>query len=85
MSDEEQQQQPHAHEPHINIVKGEPTAEELAALGELPAQAQAVLADPTARQLAARYRFADRVVTTGRGYAYPTARETALKLMTQVL
>jgi glucosamine--fructose-6-phosphate aminotransferase (isomerizing) len=31
--------------------------------------------------LAPRYRFAARVVTTGRGYAYPTARETALKLM----
>ena len=28
-----------------------------------------------------RYRFADRLVTTGRGYAYPTAREAALKLM----
>jgi glucosamine--fructose-6-phosphate aminotransferase (isomerizing) len=32
-------------------------------------------------ELAARYRFAARVVTTGRGYAYPTAREAALKLM----
>lgn len=31
--------------------------------------------------LAARYRFTDRVVTTGRGYSYPTAREAALKLM----
>ncbi|HZN19538.1 MAG TPA: SIS domain-containing protein, partial [Micromonosporaceae bacterium] len=26
-------------------------------------------------------RFAGRLVTTGRGYAYPTAREAALKLM----
>ena len=34
-----------------------------------------------AAQLAGRYRFAGRVVTTGRGYAYPTAREAALKLM----
>jgi glutamine---fructose-6-phosphate transaminase (isomerizing) len=32
-------------------------------------------------ELAARYRFASRLVTTGRGYAYPTAREGALKLM----
>jgi glutamine---fructose-6-phosphate transaminase (isomerizing) len=32
-------------------------------------------------QMAARYRFTDRVVTTGRGYSYPTAREAALKLM----
>jgi len=30
---------------------------------------------------AARYRFAQRLVVTGRGYAYPTAREAALKLM----
>jgi glucosamine--fructose-6-phosphate aminotransferase (isomerizing) len=32
-------------------------------------------------ELAQRYRFASRLVTTGRGYAYPTAREAALKLM----
>lgn len=31
--------------------------------------------------LATRYRFTDRIVTTGRGFAYPTAREAALKLM----
>jgi glucosamine--fructose-6-phosphate aminotransferase (isomerizing) len=30
---------------------------------------------------AQRYRFVERLVTTGRGYAYPTAREAALKLM----
>jgi glucosamine--fructose-6-phosphate aminotransferase (isomerizing) len=30
---------------------------------------------------APRYRFAQRMVVTGRGYAYPTAREAALKLM----
>jgi glutamine---fructose-6-phosphate transaminase (isomerizing) len=60
---------------------GELPADELATLGALPEQAQRVLDDPTASQLAGRYRFADRVVTTGRGYAYPTARETALKLM----
>ena len=51
---------------------------ELAALPELARQA---LADDTAVQLAPRYRFAGQVVTTGRGYAYPTAREAALKLM----
>src|SRR5436190_11930297 len=56
-------------------------AEERAALGTLPGHAAAVLGDDTAVQLASRYRFAARVVTTGRGYAYPTARETALKLM----
>jgi glutamine---fructose-6-phosphate transaminase (isomerizing) len=54
---------------------------ERAALAELPGQAAKLLDDPTAVELAPRYRFAARVVTTGRGYAYPTARETALKLM----
>lgn len=56
-------------------------AEERAALGELPGLAEQVLADRGADDLAQRYRFASRMVTTGRGYAYPTARETALKLM----
>jgi len=31
--------------------------------------------------VAPRYRFVERLVTTGRGFAYPTAREAALKLM----
>ncbi len=56
-------------------------ADERRELDRLPGLASAVLDDQTAWQLAARYRFAGRVVTTGRGYAYPTARETALKLM----
>jgi glucosamine--fructose-6-phosphate aminotransferase (isomerizing) len=56
-------------------------ASERAAAGALPDLASEVLADPAATALAERYRFADRLVTTGRGYAYPTARETALKLM----
>ncbi|MEV4758276.1 SIS domain-containing protein [Micromonospora sp. NPDC049559] len=56
-------------------------APERAALDALPELAERTLADPTATELAARYRFAARLVTTGRGYAYPTARETALKLM----
>jgi glucosamine--fructose-6-phosphate aminotransferase (isomerizing) len=30
---------------------------------------------------ASRYRFADLLVTTARGFGYPTAREAALKLM----
>jgi glucosamine--fructose-6-phosphate aminotransferase (isomerizing) len=30
---------------------------------------------------AARFRYADRIVVSGRGYSYPTAREGALKLM----
>jgi len=32
-------------------------------------------------EVAARYRFVDRLVVTARGYSYPTAREAALKLM----
>ncbi|WP_147140921.1 SIS domain-containing protein [Stackebrandtia albiflava] len=55
--------------------------EESALVAELPELARTVLDDDTAVQLAPRYRFAERLVTTGRGYAYPTARETALKLM----
>ena len=56
-------------------------ADERAALDRLPGLAEQVLADHGADDLAQRYRFASRMVTTGRGYAYPTARETALKLM----
>ena len=56
-------------------------APERSALAELPRLAEDVLTDRGADHLAQRYRFASRMVTTGRGYAYPTARETALKLM----
>lgn len=37
--------------------------------------------DAHVRDVAQRYRFAQRLITTGRGYSYPTAREAALKLM----
>lgn len=48
----------------------------------LPELAEAVLArDVEVAGIATRYRFAQRMITTGRGYSYPTARETALKLM----
>jgi glucosamine--fructose-6-phosphate aminotransferase (isomerizing) len=48
----------------------------------LPAAAAATLAlDADVPAAAARYRFAERLVTTGRGFGYPTAREAALKLM----
>ncbi|MQA27471.1 MAG: SIS domain-containing protein [Micromonosporaceae bacterium] len=56
-------------------------AAERDALAALPGLAAALIEDPTAAQLAPRYRFANQLITTGRGYAYPTARETALKLM----
>ncbi|OEJ25087.1 glucosamine-6-phosphate deaminase [Streptomyces agglomeratus] len=48
----------------------------------LPALADGILARRAeVRQLAGRYRFADRMVITSRGYGYPTAKEAALKLM----
>src|SRR5262249_2736381 len=60
---------------------GRLSGDERVALSELPGLAAKVLDDPTPVELASRYRFAGRAVTTGRGYAYPTARATALKLM----
>ncbi|GHJ05704.1 glutamine-fructose-6-phosphate transaminase [Micromonospora humidisoli] len=56
-------------------------ADQRAALERLPELAERTLADDTPTRLAPRYRFAGQLVTTGRGYAYPTAREAALKLM----
>ncbi|MGW4027999.1 SIS domain-containing protein [Streptomyces sp. NPDC004838] len=48
----------------------------------LPGLASQVLArQDEVRQLASRYRFAERMVITSRGYGYPTAKEAALKLM----
>jgi glucosamine--fructose-6-phosphate aminotransferase (isomerizing) len=51
---------------------------------ELPdrvAEALAPEARAATETAAQRYRFVERLVVTGRGYAYPTAREAALKLM----
>lgn len=47
----------------------------------LPELAAGLLARDEVPGVAARFRFVDRLVTTGRGYSYPTAREAALKLM----
>ncbi|WP_432191535.1 SIS domain-containing protein [Streptomyces sp. bgisy027] len=48
----------------------------------LPDIAEQLLArQDEVRTLAARYRFAERMVITSRGYGYPTAKEAALKLM----
>jgi acyl-CoA carboxylase epsilon subunit len=47
MSDEEQQTvDPHAHDPHIKVVKGEPTEAELAAVIAVLASASSVPAEP---------------------------------------
>ncbi|NSC23808.1 SIS domain-containing protein [Streptomyces albus subsp. chlorinus] len=52
------------------------------AAAKLPELAEAVLARKAeVKELAARYRFAERMVLTSRGYGYPTAKEAALKLM----
>ncbi|WUH91081.1 SIS domain-containing protein [Streptomyces sp. NBC_00433] len=48
----------------------------------LPGLAEQVLArSDEISELAGRYRFAERMVMTSRGYGYPTAKEGALKLM----
>jgi glucosamine--fructose-6-phosphate aminotransferase (isomerizing) len=47
----------------------------------LPEAAAATLANDAPLAAAARYRFAARLITTARGYSYPTAREAALKIM----
>jgi glucosamine--fructose-6-phosphate aminotransferase (isomerizing) len=47
----------------------------------LPDAAAETLANPAAVEAARRYRYAERLITTARGYSYPTAREAALKLM----
>jgi glucosamine--fructose-6-phosphate aminotransferase (isomerizing) len=52
------------------------------AVHQLPDWGTEVLAlQPAVAEAATRYRYTQRMVLTGRGYAYPTAREAALKLM----
>lgn len=63
----------------VSAVLGEHDAR-AAALPDLGAEVLAGCVDAVAAA-ASRYRFAQRLVTTGRGYSYPTAREAALKLM----
>lgn len=52
-----------------------------AAAAGLPDLAGGALAATGVEEIADRYRFVDKLITTGRGYSYPTAREAALKLM----
>ncbi|MFW6693845.1 SIS domain-containing protein [Streptomyces sp. MAR4 CNX-425] len=48
----------------------------------LPELAEQILArQDEVKALAQRYRFAERMVLTSRGFGYPTAKEAALKLM----
>jgi glucosamine--fructose-6-phosphate aminotransferase (isomerizing) len=63
--------------------RGPATAAGFTALADaLGAAAEATLSHSDAVAAAAnRYRFAGRLITTARGFSYPTAREGALKLM----
>lgn len=63
----------------LHRVRGGPLPEAAAALPDLGAELLRRAPDVAAQ--AQRYRFAQRLVTTARGYSYPTAREAALKLM----
>ena len=54
---------------------------DVTAAAALPDLADETLAALDVVELAGRYRFAQRLVTTSRGYSYATALETALKLM----
>jgi len=64
------------------LVEGMRGGDGAAAAKSLPGLARSVLdRQPEIKALAARYRFADRMVLTSRGYGYPTAKEAALKLM----
>ncbi len=62
----------------IDAVRGG-KGEDAAKLGEL-AQATLDSADEGVQRAVDRYRFVDRVLTTGRGYSYASALEGSLKL-----
>jgi glucosamine--fructose-6-phosphate aminotransferase (isomerizing) len=62
----------------VQKLAGRPT-EAAEALPGLAVELLEQTTDMTA--VAARYRFADQLVVTGRGYSYATAREAALKIM----
>ncbi|TNM39816.1 SIS domain-containing protein [Nocardioides albidus] len=66
----------------VHLLLAAVRGEDAGSAAPLPDAAEALVAgDATVAELAQRYRFASRLVTTGRGYSYPTAREGALKLM----
>lgn len=56
---------------------------ETAAAEAIPDTAERLISEsaPAVAELVPRYRLAEQLITTGRGYAYATAREAALKLM----
>jgi glucosamine--fructose-6-phosphate aminotransferase (isomerizing) len=52
-----------------------------AAARKLPEAVDQVVGHSEIEGVSSRYRFVERLVTVGRGFSYPTAREGALKLM----
>lgn len=55
--------------------------DDVGAAAAVPDALTEVLGDGQVTELAERYRRTQTLVTTGRGFSYPTAREAALKLM----
>ncbi len=54
---------------------------DVARAARVPEAAAEVVERADGIRVSPRYRFVERLVTTARGFAYPTAREAALKLM----
>ncbi len=65
----------------LGALRGAGTEVREAAAGLADLGEQVLAREDEVAVAAQRYRFARALVTTGRGYAYPTAREAALKLM----
>jgi glucosamine--fructose-6-phosphate aminotransferase (isomerizing) len=63
------------------LLGGDDAARDAERLPEAAARTLAVNGDEQIAAATARFRYADRIVVSGRGYSYPTAREGALKLM----
>ena len=63
------------------LFAGERAADSAGTLPPAAARTLALTSDEELAQFAARFRFAERLVLTARGYSYATAREGALKLM----
>jgi glucosamine--fructose-6-phosphate aminotransferase (isomerizing) len=63
------------------LFAGEHAARDAAPLPEAAARTLALMSDERLGSAAAGFRGTERVVVTGRGYSYATAREAALKLM----
>jgi glucosamine--fructose-6-phosphate aminotransferase (isomerizing) len=63
------------------LLGGDGAARDAERLAEAAARTLALNGPEQIAGATARFRYADRIVVSGRGYSYPTAREGALKLM----